>query len=1027
MTRGLRALRVVAAACGALVMVPVVAVGGVYWRLTEGPLDVTGIAQLAATKWVPGLLLDGMTLALVGRDVHVTVSGLHAEGVADGPTMARATAALEGEPLLHLALRLREVTADGVRVRVVRADDGRLSVVGLPGSYLPAEPRRTPGIPDKPNDSNYPMLLGGLVRVAIHDVSVTFSDAQFHQTGAIGGLNADMRRNKTGELSGTVQAVLSTGVASAPIDLTVSRPDSDAPTTLHAAIGAVNPAVLAQLAPALQPLSTVDAPIAVTADAVLSPEFDLQHAVLHAQSGPGRVFLPKKRGGTAPADFVSLALDAAGDSHHVSLTGLRVVVAPPSGSPPTTVVISGDATRDSQHSVAQIHVALDRAQMADLGAIWPEGVGGGARPWLVENVPVGSVHDGAFDFALAAGPMLESLAVTSITGAMPAEDVTLYWLRPVPPILLPHVVMTMVDADTLNLSAPAAHQGGLQAKQILMQIWGMSVKDQTSQIDADIAAPIADVFALLQHPRLKLLSAHPLPISGPTGQSQTHLTVKLPLESKLTMDSVDIHAVSHLTDVKLPGLAAGKPLDQGVFDLDVTTQGLALNGKARVAGIASVLNVAMDFRSGPPEQVVQHVTMASRANEKALAAAGLDTIGLLSGTVAAKLDYTERRNGQAVLQASADLGAAALSTPLGWSKPAGPAASISAQAELNHGQLVGFDGIHAEGPGLLVEGTSEMVGGWPSILHVQRCMIGRTNVAGTLSFPLKPGDPLRVVLAGPMLDISGPLSSKTTFEPSTPENVPPGRPYQVDLRFERVVLSEKSAGLGPVTLTASGDDRRIGQARLVSRGAEQLEAEIEPRGETRRLHVVVGDMGVLLGRLGSGLGVDQGRLTLDGSFDDRRAGSPLTATANVARFGVHGVAVLGKVLQAMTLYGLVDALRGPGLVFDELTLPFTLANSVLTLREARAYSSSLGLTAQGRVDLRRNSIDLTGTIVPAYFFNSLLGRVPFVGQIFSPELGGGVFAATFSLRGPTADPAVSVNPLAALTPGALRGLFGLFN
>ena len=35
-------------------------------------------------------------------------------------------------------------------------------------------------------------------------------------------------------------------------------------------------------------------------------------------------------------------------------------------------------------------------------------------------------------------------------------------------------------------------------------------------------------------------------------------------------------------------------------------------------------------------------------------------------------------------------------------------------------------------------------------------------------------------------------------------------------------------------------------------------------------------------------------------------------------------------------------------------MPFTLANAVLELQQARAFSSSLGLTAQGQVDLRQS-------------------------------------------------------------------------
>jgi hypothetical protein len=118
---------------------------------------------------------------------------------------------------------------------------------------------------------------------------------------------------------------------------------------VHVAVGGVNPAIVARLAPALAPLAALDVSLALTADAVLSPNLELQHATLHAESGPGRAFLPKKGGGTSPGNFAALALDADGDAHAVTLTRLRVVVAAPAPSPPTTVVFTGDATRDATH------------------------------------------------------------------------------------------------------------------------------------------------------------------------------------------------------------------------------------------------------------------------------------------------------------------------------------------------------------------------------------------------------------------------------------------------------------------------------------------------------------------------------------------------------------------------------------------------------------------------------------------------------------------------------------------------------
>jgi hypothetical protein len=129
----------------------------------------------------------------------------------------------------------------------------------------------------------------------------------------------------------------------------------------------------------------------------------------------------------------------------------------------------------------------------------------------------------------------------------------------------------------------------------------------------------------------------------------------------------------------------------------------------------------------------------------------------------------------------------------------------------------------------------------------------------------------------------------------------------------------------------------------------------------------------------------------------------------------------------VTLYGLVDALGGPGLNFASLTAPFQYGDDTLTLHDVRAFSPSLGLTAKGTIDLAGDQLDLEGTLVPAYVFNSLLGRIPLIGKLFSAERGGGLFAMSYSLRGPANDPAVAANPLSALTPGILRGMFGIFD
>jgi len=54
--------------------------------------------------------------------------------------------------------------------------------------------------------------------------------------------------------------------------------------------------------------------------------------------------------------------------------------------------------------------------------------------------------------------------------------------------------------------------------------------------------------------------------------------------------------------------------------------------------------------------------------------------------------------------------------------------------------------------------------------------------------------------------------------------------------------------------------------------------------------------------------------------------------------------------------------------------------------------------------------------------NSLLGQIPILGTILTGEKGGGIFAASYKVRGPVEKPEMSVNPLSALAPGFLRNL-----
>ena len=122
-----------------------------------------------------------------------------------------------------------------------------------------------------------------------------------------------------------------------------------------------------------------------------------------------------------------------------------------------------------------------------------------------------------------------------------------------------------------------------------------------------------------------------------------------------------------------------------------------------------------------------------------------------------------------------------------------------------------------------------------------------------------------------------------------------------------------------------------------------------------------------------------------------------------------------------SLGGILNTLQGNGIAFKKLSSNLVYANNLIELKDAKAVSQALGISADGTINFNDSALNLRGAIVPMYALNSLLNNIPIVGDILTG--GEGIFAFTYSVEGKYTNPKVSVNPLSVLTPGFLRKLF----
>jgi hypothetical protein len=166
-----------------------------------------------------------------------------------------------------------------------------------------------------------------------------------------------------------------------------------------------------------------------------------------------------------------------------------------------------------------------------------------------------------------------------------------------------------------------------------------------------------------------------------------------------------------------------------------------------------------------------------------------------------------------------------------------------------------------------------------------------------------------------------------------------------------------------------------------------------------------------------------GRLRLSADLRQTPAGATGDGELKIRDFTLWGAPTIARIVSLASFSGLANALSGRGVPVQRLVVPFELQPDRIRLDQARLVGSDIGARADGTIDLSTSTLDIRGTVAPAYTLNRILGRIPILGQIMSGGQSDAALAATFSVTGPLGQPSVSVNPLAALVPGLIRDLF----
>jgi len=572
---------------------------------------------------------------------------------------------------------------------------------------------------------------------------------------------------------------------------------------------------------------------------------------------------------------------------------------------------------------------------------------------------------------------------------------------------LSDLTLTIDGARTLNLTIPAAS----------VHIDDLSIPDhQDADIHVTVVGEVAEALKLLDYEPLRFPSKFGMKPGDVLGQSETEAHFTFPLVDDLGLDDVKFEADADLKNVNLPHLFAGSSTDHGTFALHVDPAGLFARGTLSINTVPFEATWAENFRKGVTN--TSSYTLAGVLDDAAWARFHLPFDERIAGSSPVTLTLIGKGQTISDGRGHLDLTPQQMSLgELGWEKKAGDAAGLDFTFKTSH-QGLAVTSYTLRAPALNATGALTLKPDF-SLIHA-RVNMGIGASAMSLDVYGQEDGGFEVFADGGTIDLKPMLS----FVRAAQTESRPVPSLAFGGHFTRGLM-RNGVELKDIVVDARFIQGWWEKGLMLAEfgDGEGISFSLDRDGTTRVLDITSSNAGEILKGLDYYASGQGGRADITAMIDDSREGSPVSGRARVNDIIIRKAPVMAKLLTLASFTGIADTLSGEGIRFEKVDIPFSITDGVMRLKDAGAYGPAIGLTVEGLLDRNKETVDLGGSIIPSYTLNSFLGKIPLIGPLFSGREGEGLIGFTYRVTGAAANPTVAVNPLSALAPGFLRGIF----
>ncbi len=670
---------------------------------------------------------------------------------------------------------------------------------------------------------------------------------------------------------------------------------------------------------------------------------------------------------------------------------------------------------------------IDKVLQEKIDALWPKPLrGDNSEDWVVTRMSDGTFHDLWATAHIIASKSDEGFDfdAPSVKAGFRFKDMSVDYRAPLDKVTKASGTGGFdLETDILDVTIEEGMIGPMKAtnsKLIFDKV--VAVGEGGADLQINLAGKIRDVLTYISKDPINLGDRIDKDITQIKGDADLDLRLKFPTQPGVKLEDFDIDISGMLTDTFIPDVVQNLDLSGGPLMLEFK------DGLIKVSGKGMLEKRAMDFAweeflksEGKPYKSKVSAKITADPNIRSML--GIDLSDFIEGPVNTELEYTSFADDTAKAEVKVDAASALFFVePYHFAKPAGAKGSSSFTAHFKKNKLQKITGLKASGDNFSLSGGS---------------LKFITNKDGTA---LDSGafKAFKIEETKGKLDFqfakdgSAKLMIETDFLDAQPFYLPRDKDTAYDEPPMKISVTAKSMRTAPeeiitnATIYMDVDDKgRFNQMEMDARvGKSDLYVRYKPDEQGKRIfRLQTEDAGAFLKAFQVYNDIIGGKLVIYGEPIRGVFDRSIKGEAELTNFKVVNAPVLANLLGIMSLTGIAEILANDGLHFERLEAGFSWLyrqnGSLLVLQNGTTSGNSIGLTFDGTFDNDKRYIDVKGTIIPMSEVNSLIGKIPLVGDLLTGG-SGGVFAATYSVKGPSDEPVIGFNPLSVITPGILR-------